>query len=121
MLEAHLALSATVFLPRQGVSSFQCQVLLCPPGRDRLHSCEIRRSPQPELRKIPLQKPWQQKPEPQSQRQPQSQQFPWPRQRNAPLLPSPQPLSLPFLNLSAMDVLALLMYTFLFLPLLSFS
>lgn len=93
-----------VFLPREGMSSFQCQVLLCPPGRDRLHSCEIRRSPQPKLWKIPLQKPWQPKQEPQSQRQPQSQQFPRSRQRITPLLPSPQPFSFPFLNLSAMDV-----------------
>lgn len=65
MFDEHAALLAA-----KGVSPLQCQVLLCPPGRDRLHSCEIRRSPQPELRKIPLQKPWQPKQEPQSQRQP---------------------------------------------------
>lgn len=92
--------------------SFQCQVLLFLPGRDRLHSGEIRRSTQPKLRKIPLPKPWQPEQEPESQCQPQSQQFPWPRQRISPLLTSSQPLSLSFLNLSTAGVLPL-MYTFL--------
>ena len=91
--------------PPAGMLSFQCQVLLCPPGRDCLHSCEIRRSPQPELRKITLPQPRQPEQKPQSQRQPQSQQFPRPRPRIAPLLASSQPLSLPFLNLSTTDVL----------------
>lgn len=85
--------------------SFQCQVLLCLPGRDCLHSCEIRRSPQPKLWKITLPKPWQPEQEPQSQRQPQPEQFPWPWQRITTLLASSQPLSLPFLNLSTTDVL----------------
>lgn len=100
---------------------FQCQVLLCPPGRDCLHSCEIRRSPQPKLWKITLSQPWQPEQEPQSERQPQSQQFPWSWQRISPLLTPSQPLSLPFLNFSAVDVLLLLMYTLLFLPPMSFS
>lgn len=108
-----------VFQPEAAMSSFQCQVLLCPPGRDCLHSCEIRRSPQPKLRKIALPQPWQQKPKPQSQRQPQSQQFPWSWQRITPLLTSSQPLSFPFLNHHR--CFALLMYPLMFLPLLSFS
>lgn len=110
-----------VFQPGgSNMSSFQCQVLLCPPGRDFLHSCEIRRSPQPKLRKIALPQPWQQEPKPQSQRrQPQSQQFPWSWQSIAPLLASSQPLSFPFLNHHR--CFALLMYPLLFLPLLSFS
>lgn len=99
------SLPSVVFPPLEGMLSFQCQVLLCPPGRDRLHSCEIRWSPQPKLWKITLQKPWQPEQEPQSQRQPQSQQFSGPRQRISPLLASSQPLSLPFLNLSTTDVL----------------
>ncbi|KAA8594184.1 hypothetical protein FQN60_005018 [Etheostoma spectabile] len=76
--------------------------------RDCLHSCEIRRSPQPKLWKITLPQPWQSEQEPQSQRQPQSQQFPGPWQRIAPLLASSQPLSIPFLNLSTTDVLSII-------------
>lgn len=105
LFDAHLALFAIFSLSTVGMLSFQCQVLLFLPGRDRLHSGEIRWSTQPKLRKIPLQKPWQPEQEPQSQCQPQSQQFPWPRQRISSLLTSPQPLSLSFLNLSTTDVL----------------
>lgn len=87
--------------------SFQCQVLLCLPGRDCLHSCEIRWSPQPKLRTVALPQPWQSKQESESQRQPQSQQFPWPWQSIAPLLTSSQSFSLPFLNFTAINVLPL--------------
>lgn len=96
---------------------FQCQVLLCLPGRNCLHSCEIRRSPQPELWKIPLPQPGQQKQEPQSQRQPQSEQFTWSRPRISPLLTPPQPLSLPFLKPCRHKYVAPLICSLMFLPL----
>lgn len=120
MFAARLALFAIFALSTVGMLSFQCQVLLFLPGRDRLHSGEIRRSTQPKLRKITLPKPRQPEQEPESQCQPQSQQFPGPRPRISPLLASPQPLSLPFLNLSTADDLPFRCTPSWFLPLLSF-
>lgn len=120
LFDANLALFAIFSLSTVGMLSFQCQVLLFLPGRDRLHSGEIRWSTQPKLWKITLQKPWQPEQEPQSQCQPQSQQFPWPRQRISSLLASSQPLSLSFLNLSTTDVLPFRCTPSWFLPLISF-
>lgn len=120
LFAANLALFANFSLSTVGMLSFQCQVLLFLPGRDRLHSGEIRWSTQPKLWKITFQKPWQPEQEPQSQCQPQSQQFPWPRQRISSLLTSSQPLSLSFLNLSTTDVLPFRCTPSWFLPLMSF-
>lgn len=83
-------------------------------GRDRLHSCEIRRSSQSQLWKVSISQPWKSEQKPQSQRQPQSQQFPRPWQRITTLLATPQPFSFPFLN--QLLFFPTWCYTLLFLP-----